>query len=271
MKTNRERRLWRLLGRRIGSSGGNAYFEFAIVAPLALYVLFFALDFVRILYCEQQLEIASRLLADVESHMVPGTAQGGRIVEYPKLPNAGAPHTYGKQAVRQYLFDVLQKEGLETRGRVYCRGWCYAPKGLAQGVFKPILDFLKGEGEKLPKSLKIIGKIFGSMARIVTMGNDKYFTEILPTDRCVMTSVSVFIKPFAPFGPYTHFGRILKTGDMLIVQATPKLGGGTAAYNRPIIDGERERYYCHLPVLDTHPLALATYVRKLKQVFGRFL
>ena len=269
MRNGRERALWKLLGRRLRSSGGNAYLEFVVIVPFALFLLFFAVDFVRILYCEQQLEVASRVLADCESHMMPQNVD--KLKKYPNLPNPDSPHTYGKMAVRQYLYDVLQKEGLETKGKVYCRGWVYAQKGLAQGIFRPILDFLNGEGESLGPAVKMIGKIFKTALDIVTMGTDRYFTDILPTDRCAMTSVSVYVKPLVPFGAYTHFGRHTKTGEMLIVQATPKLSGGSAGFNRDLLDDKRERYYCHMPVLDTHPLAVVTYIRKLKQVFGRFL
>lgn len=261
--------MWKLFGRRLKSSGGNAYLEFVVIVPLALYLLFFAVDFVRILYCEQQLEIASRVLSDCEAHMMPRNLEN--LKKYPDLPNPDVPHTYGKMAVRQYLYDVLKKEGLESRNKVYCRGWVYAQKGLAQGIFRPILDFLNGEGKGLGPAVKIIGKIFKTLLDIVTMGTHRYFTDILPTERCVMTSVSVFVKPLVPFGAYTHFGRHLNTGEMLIVQATPKLSGGRADFNRDLLEDKRERYYCHMPVLDTHPLAIVTYVRKLKQVFGRFL
>ena len=269
MRNGRERALWKLLGRRLKSSGGNAYLEFVVIVPLALYLIFFAVDFVRILYCEQQLEIASRVLADCESHMIPANVK--KLKEYPNLPNPDSPHTFGKLAVRQYLLDVLQKEGLETDDRVYCRGWIYPQKGLAQGVFRPILDFLNGEGDSLGPAVKIIGKIFKTALDIVTMGTDRYFTDILPTDRCAMTSVSVMVKPLVPFGAYTYFGRRSPTGLMLIVQAAPSLSGGAASFNRDLLDDKRERYYCHMPVLDTHPLAVVTYIRKLKQVFGRFL
>lgn len=268
MRETRERTLWKLLGRRLKSSGGNAYFEFATVAPIALFVLFFAVDFLRILYCEQQLEIASRVLADCESHMIPKDVE--HLKKYPEI-TLDSPHSYGKMAVRQYLFDVLQKEGLEKKGRIYCRGWVYDQEGLAQGVFRPILNFLNGEGDNLGPTLKLIGKIFKTALDIVTMGTHRYFTDILPTDRCVKTSVSVYVKPLVPKGVYTFFGRRSSESMMLIVQASPKQSGGSAGFNRDLEEDKRERYYCHMPLFDTHPLAIVTYARKLKQVFGRFL
>ena len=268
MRETRERTLWKLLGRRLKSSGGNAYFEFATIAPIALFVLFFAVDFLRILYCEQQLEIASRLLADCESHMIPTNVEN--LKKYPEITK-DSPHSYGKMAVRQYLYDVLTNEGLVGRDRIYCRGWVYNQEGLAQGIFRPIINFLNGEGENIGPAVKIIGKIFKTVLDIVTMGTHRYFTDILPTDRCVKTSVSVYVQSLMPFGAYTYFGRRSNTGWMLLVQAAPKLSGGRAAFNRQIEEDKRERYYCHMPVFDTHPLAIVTYARKLKQVFGRFL
>lgn len=268
MMNGRERILWKLLGRRLKSSGGNAYLEFTVIVPFVLFLVFFAVDFMRILYCEQQIEIASRLLADCESHMIP---QNVEKQNYPDLPNYYSPHSYGKMAVRQYLYDVLHKEGLEKMGKVYCRGWIYAQKGLAQGIFNPILDFLNGQSKDIGPVVKIIGKIFKTVLDIVTMGTDRYFTDILPTDRCAMTSVSVIVKPLVPFGAYTCFGRHTNTKEMLIVQAAPTLSGGAADFNRDLLDDKRERYYCHMPVMDTHPLAVVTYIRKIKQVLGRFL
>ena len=59
----------RRLRRRLESTRATVMLEFAFVAPLAVAVAVFAADFTRILRTEQQLEIASRLAADVEAHM----------------------------------------------------------------------------------------------------------------------------------------------------------------------------------------------------------
>ena len=59
----------RRLKRRLASARASVMFEFALVAPLVVMTAVFAADFTRILRTEQQLEIATRLAADVEAHM----------------------------------------------------------------------------------------------------------------------------------------------------------------------------------------------------------
>ena len=57
----------RRLKRRLASARASVMFEFALVAPLVVMTAVFAADFTRILRTEQQLEIATRLAADVEA------------------------------------------------------------------------------------------------------------------------------------------------------------------------------------------------------------
>ena len=64
-----ERKMLRRLVTRLKSARASVMLEFAFVAPLVAVTAIFAADFTRILRTEQQLEIATRLAADVESHM----------------------------------------------------------------------------------------------------------------------------------------------------------------------------------------------------------
>ena len=62
--------------RRLFGERATVMLEFAFVAPLAIIVAVYAADIMRILRTEQQLEIATRLAADVEAHMADYYAGG---------------------------------------------------------------------------------------------------------------------------------------------------------------------------------------------------
>ena len=275
MKRTRENLLKRLLERRLVSAKGTVYFEFAVMMPIVMTVIFFAADFMRVLYCEQQLEIASRALCDVQCHMTPGDPVNDKII----------PASRSKAPVRQYLFNVLVKEGLGRTDRepainaVYCRAKVDRIKTVFSGVFDPIIQFFKGDpGSKYIDNpfVKLIGKFLGKATDFLTFRTDKYFTELLDRDRCVKASVSVSILPMVPNGYWTFFGRKHsggegKTGSILIVPFQLRLSGKVAEYNRSVVPGYRDRYYCTMPLMDTTPMSPATYVKMMKKKFKKFL
>ena len=96
------------LRRRLESTRATVMLEFAFVAPLAVAVAVFAADFTRILRTEQQLEIASRLAADVEAHMADYYGKGA------------CPSSQAKSVAKYYLVDVAHvAKGV---GDVYIKG-----------------------------------------------------------------------------------------------------------------------------------------------------
>lgn len=269
MGTRREKALWRLLKRRVRSSRGSVYLELAVIIPVFLLTFAFAADFTRILYVEQQLEIGSRLLCDIESHLKPGARDhNGK--------GSGCPGRIGKLAVRAYLTEALANEGLvEQAGylgnSVYCRGSYYTQAGLIHTAIDFISEKMMGDPKISNAFVRMMQRVFAKAVDFFTMGTYRYLTDVFPTDKGVKTSVSVIIKPFAPKWLYTVFGRHTSDGKMLIAPFAPRLEGGIANFKRPISKTERVRYYCHLPSLDTAPVAPATFVRKLKTIFGAWM
>ena len=275
MKIPRERAIERLLKSRLRSTRASVYFEFAVFLPIVMAVVFFAVDFMRILYCEQQLEVGSRALCDIQAHIVAGDPVDNKII----------PNTRAKLAVRQYLYDVLKNEGLgRTDGSsaynaIYCKAEVVRIKTLVSGLLDPVIKFLKGDLAKDYTDntfIKLLGKFFASIIHVVTFRTDKYLIDIMDRDLEVRASCSVVIKPFVPNGCWTFFGRKHsggegKTGSILITQFAPRQEGGVAGYDRKLLDDRRDRYYCVMPLMDTVPMSPATYVKMIKQKLKKFL
>ncbi len=248
---SREKALWRLVRRRLRSTRATAYIEFAVMVPIFLFALLFAADFTRVLYVEQQVEIATRALCDVESHLRPGAR--------------ACPGQPAKRVVRKYLAEALAKEGIVSRGGsaeggVYCKGEVYRQRGPIHDVLNKVIDAFNGNVEN--KFFAIMGKVFGSIIDFVTLRTTRYVTEVFPTDKVVKATVSVYVQPTFPFHPFTLFGRHTASRSMLVPAVAPR--GGDSK-------DERVRYYCHMPSMDTAPLAPTTLVRKLTKVFGKWM
>ncbi len=246
-----EARIRNLLLRRLKSTRGSAYLEFAFVMPLVILTMCFAVDFTRHLYVEQQVEIATRALCDVESHLIPGKRKG-------------CPGRPAKIVVRNYLAESLKNEGLRSANDVYCKGDVY----LQQGPLHWLVDKIFGGIEKMQESdtwiVKVLGKILSFAISLVTMNTQLYVSETFRTDKVVRTSVSAYVDTLIPAKAYGFFGG--DYGRSMIPAYAPRLGGGWASYNRPLIDDERVRYYCHMPSMETATLAPPTYIRKLTQI-----
>ena len=251
MRKAREKAMWRLLARRLRSTRATAYVEFAVMAPIFLFAILFAADFTRVLYVEQQVDIATRALCDVESHLRPGAR---------KCPGQPA-----KFVVRKYLAEALAKEGLITRdgkreNAVYCKGDVSEQGGPLHYALNGIIGFFSGNAEN--KFFSILGKVLGGVIDVVTLRTTRYVTEVFPTDKVVRTTVSVYVQPVFPGSAFTLFGRHTASRSMLIPAVAPR-GGASGT--------ERVRYYCHMPSMDTAPLAPSTLVRKLTKVFGKWM
>jgi len=253
------RKAWR----RLGSTRGTAYLEFAVLVPFFLFAFFFAADFTRILYCEQQVEIASRALCDIECHLESGLRdRDGKV-------GSACPAWHGKRAVRRYLSEALAKEGLirhglSTEDAVYCRAGFYTQQGLLHTIANTIINALKPTGDESNKFIAILKAFFGGVVNLLTLRTFGYIEKIIPTDKVVRASVSVLIEPLMPNGFYTLFGRHHSKGVMLIPAAAPRFDG-----NRGLAADRRVRYYCHMPSFDTAPIAPPTYVRELSKVFPK--
>lgn len=264
MNRHLEKSLKRLLLRRLESAKGTVYFEFAIMMPFVMMVVLFAADFMRILYCEQQLEIASRALCDIQCHIEPGAAATDTKAAA-KVPDAMA-----KAPVRKYLASVLGSELMTGDEKsVYCKAEVRPVKTLFEGIVEPIVTFLNGGKDTDSIVVKVLGKILGSVLNFLTFRTDKYFLMPLGRDLMVRASVSAYIKTFAPKWPMKFFGN--RDGDILVVPYKVKLDDSVAAFNREVKLDKRDRYYCTMPLMDTLPMAPGTYVRVIKQKLKRFL
>lgn len=258
------------LKRRLRSTRGTAYLEFCVFAPIILFAFLFAADFTRVLYVEQQVEIASRMLCDIECHLRPGDRDKDGV------KNSGCPGRPAKRVVRAYLASALGHEGLfsqagDCANSVYCRGSYGTQMGPLHKLHEFITKILKNQHEIDNLFFRILAKVFGGFIKILTLGTVAYLTDYVETDKVVKTSVSVLIQPVAPFADCRLFGLHDTEGVMLIPAAAPRLGDKVFSYNRPLSKTERVRYYCHMPSLDTLPLAPFTFVRRLTKVFGRWI
>lgn len=220
--------------RRCRSDRGSLFLEFALIAPLVTSLLFFALDFTRICRAEQQLEIASRALADVGAHLASDSFPQGR----------------GKIIVTTYLAQTL---GVKKRGSVYCRGSRYQVVGLSS-LLGTVKDWTAGTSTD-NIFLKIIKIIIKDAVAILTFRTDRYLFDVVTCDRGVKSSVSVWLPSYLPGNIYAYYGINYSSKGVLVVQQKPVISGWNLA------PSERTRYYCHMPVIETSPDTPATYVR----------
>ena len=237
--------------RRLRSSRGSAFAEFAFTMPLVIMLMCFAVDFMRILYCEQQVEIATRALCDVESHIRAGSDK--------------CPASIGKVVVRNYLAEALQKEGLAGASYVYCKGEVIQQAGLIHTAVNKIVGFIDDLAGKDAWYWKILGKLVKFAVKLITMGTQAYVTEIIPNDKIVKTSVSVKTQTYVPSGVYDFFGTKVGASECNWVNI-PAYAPGFKEKS-----GERTRYYCYLPVMDTAAVAPQTYIRQLTKVLNKWV
>ena len=248
----RETALRQRLLRRLRSTRGSAYLEFAFVMPLVIATMFFAADFMRCLYVEQQVEISSRALCDIESHLKTATANNG-------------PRKEGKQIIDSYLRVALKDAYIEasdgSKSRIYCRGAVVAQSGLIQAAVNGISNGISAlEGNK-NAFVRLLGKFIKGVVKFVTMNTLTYVSNVIASDRVVKTSVSAYVRSVIP-GKACYFGEGFNW--YAIPAYAPRLGGNKAAYDRPLLANQRVRYYCHMPHMDTCALAQPTYIRDVE-------
>lgn len=258
---NEEAKIKSRLMRRLRGERASVMLEFAFVVPLVFVAIVSAADITRILRTEQQLEIAARLTADIESHMVKYSA------------DVECPSREAKKISKYYLRDVAQV--VEDVDHVYIKGSCSVVKNPISVAVAAIHDFfdgnvLKKEGESAGSMfVSILGKILGGIANFLTFRTDKYITEVVPHDRAVKVSVAAYVPTVLPASAYTMFGipTSQKNGYIGVAQMTPDLLSGKAAvgWNQTIDTKNRHRVYCYMPVIDSVPMPPVTYVRKFKQ------
>ncbi|MBP1589987.1 MAG: pilus assembly protein [Kiritimatiellae bacterium] len=252
---NEERAILGRLLRRLRGERASVMFEFAVVAPLAMMVAVFAADFTRVLRTEQQLEIATRLAADVEAHMADYHGDG-------KTPSAAA-----KGVAKYYLADVAHVvDGVRD---VYVKGDVTVIKNPISFAVAEVAKFLDGKsfGDNDNVFLKLVGKILGGIMNFVTFRTVRYLTDIIPHDREVRITTAAYIPTILPAGAYEWLGLPERGGGKIGVgQFTFDLEGGNAAtaWNLDINVKKRHRTYCFMPVIDSVPMAPETYVRKFK-------
>jgi hypothetical protein len=249
----------RRLGRRLESARASVMLEFAFVAPLAVMVAVFAADFTRILRTEQQLEVATRLAADVEAHMANYYGDG-------KSPSREA-----KVVAKTYLVDVAQvANGV---GDVYIKGGCSVIKNPVSYALDKVNQLLRGEAFSEDNVfLNLVGKILGGIMNFITFRTVDYITDIFPHDREVKVSTAVYIPTVLPAGSYSWLALAERgSGKIGVGQFDFDLEGGkaTTAWNLKVNASRRHRVYCHMPVIDTVPTAPETYVRKFKSWCAR--
>jgi len=248
-------RLWR----RMRSARGSVYLEFGALAPIAMALVLFAHDFTKILYVEQQLEVAARVACDIEAHLDDSRPR---------------PHKITKVMTKNYLKRTL---GLAKPDDAYIKGDIQKTPGLSEIVDK-VNKFFNGSGGSSKGGnafLNFIKRLLGGIIKIVTLGTHNYLLTIPPKDQMVRVTVSARVPRFFPLGKY---GFLDARGDddarqnmSLIVQAQPELTGEAVGFLRKPKSGERTRYYCVMPYFDTGCRPPPTFVRGMRGWFGKWL
>ncbi len=249
------------LKRRLCGERASVMLEFAFVAPLVLVVAVFAADITRILRTEQQLEIAARLVADVECHMA-------KFSDTKECPGSCA-----KRIGKYYLCDVAKVA--EKTEDVYVKGSYATVKNPISVAVAAVKTFFDGKAMSDAAQsggamfVNILGKILGGIVNFLTFRTDKYILDVIPHDKEIRISVASYIPTVLPGAAYSSLGMpsAREVGKIGVAQMTPDVTGGKAAvgWKLKIDKKNRHRVYCYMPVMDSVPMAPVTYVRKFKQ------
>lgn len=260
-----ERGLMARLRRRLCGERASVMLEFAFVAPLVFSVAIFATDFTRVLRTEQQLEIAARLAADIESHTAAYTSS-----DITKI----SPGSAAKTTAKSYLCQVAHV--VRESGYVYIKGDCMMVGNLVSKMFTHVENFLTGktfsmDGGNLFVKLVVntLGKVLGGLLNLITFRTDKYITEVFPHDREIRMTVAAYIPTILPADLYDGFalGWSDRPGAIGVWQSCVDLSGldsflgVVTADNLKMIKTQRHRVYCYMPVIDSVPIPPTTYVR----------
>ena len=231
--------------------------EFAFVVPFVVATIAFAADFTRILRTEQQLEIATRLVADVEAHMS----------EFGK--GNDSPGAVAQRIGKEYLVTVAHVT--DKTDKVFMKGGNgSAPNPITKAI-AAIRGFLKGVNQS-GWFWELVGKILGSLMNFVTFRTIDYLTEVVPHDREVWVTTAVYVPTVLPEQAYSWLSMpAQENGHMGVCQFATDLTSGkaTTAWGLKLQTDHRHRVYCYMPVIDAVPIAPKTYVRVFKSWCSR--
>lgn len=260
---NEDTKIIARLRRRLESARASVMLEFAIVAPLAIAVVCFAADFTRILRTEQQLEIATRVMADVESHMIP----------YEK--DAKSPSGAAKKVGKFYLLRIAKV--VDNTDRVLVKGGAKVVRNPFSVVVDGMNSFFDGSFFEDSPILKLLCKIVGKVVNFLTFRTIDYLTNVAPRDREIYITSTAVIPTLLPKFCYAWWGSIGKKEDFIGVgQFAPDRKDADAmasawSDSMDIVFDKRHRVYCHMPVIDTAPIAPETYIRHVMSWFKKWL
>lgn len=252
-----EEDILRRLKRRMRGTRATVMLEFAVIAPFAMAMLVFAADITRIMRTEQQLEIATRLAADVEAH----------TADY-YVKDRKSPGSPAKNIAKGYLVNIAHVA--TGTDRVYMKGECISISNPLTYAVTWFAGFLNGEsvpgvGDNL--FLKMVGKIFGKVIDFITFGTFNYLTDVVPHDREVKVTTAAYIPTVMPASMYTFLAMPSHVSSEIgLGQFAYDLEGNSVAtaWNLTVNPGKRHRVYCYMPVIDAVPIAPKTYVRVFK-------
>ena len=247
----REKAIARRAWRRVFGERASVMFEFAIMTPFIVMLAAFAADFTRILRTEQQLEIAARLGADVEAHMA--DFHGGQ----------DCPSREAKTIAKTYLVKSAQVQ--TNMGYVYMKGEAKVVRNPVSYVVAEAKKFLDGEGVGSDNwFVKLLGKVLGGIANLLTFGTFAYVTDVMPHDRQIQVSMAASIPTILPKEGYEWFGWTEPDkGRIGVWQCAYDLDGDGTTWigGLTVNPAARHRVYCVMPVMDSAPIASKTYVR----------
>ncbi len=256
----RRPRAERRLPRALCAERGSVLLEFALVAPLALAVIAFTIDFAHLTLTRQQLDICARFAADAES--LHQTHYGTREVR-----------TSGnlRNALRAYLVYTTQHPLLPPRKTtdVYLR---YRQEGLP---LLPVGAFLTGNGTALmPQNstagtqliMKLFSAILKSALDLLTFRTARYATEPFASDYLLGASVSTTTNTLFPASLYAALdGGIGWDKDQHNFLLLAERIGAT----------DSRRAYCYMPNRDpcvkrqpTYSKAVGDLIAKIRKKFG---
>ena len=280
-----ENKILARLKRRLLGERGAVMLEFAFVAPLVFMLMVFATDFTRILRTEQQLEIAARLAADIESHMATTDEDWT------------SPGAVTKLVAKSYLVDIARVA--ESTEHVYMKGdhmmvfnlVSEAVDGLVSLATKGVSFNSDSKVAVIVENvLNLIAKVLGKVIDVLTFRTDRYITRIFPRDREIRVTMAAYIPTILPAAMYRSFGYGDHTDVMYLGawQSAPNLvmsnhktpwlylGVNPIEQGRSVmsfvtnqgnasdlvlVENLRHRVYCYMPVMDSAPIAPETYVR----------
>jgi len=231
--------------RRLKSSRAAVFLEFALIAPLALMVTCFGVDLCRLLVVEQQLEIASRLTADIESH-------------YQHDKNTASPDSSTKKIVANYMQEALGAADNK----------CYYNQVVVENVPGPLALLAEAFDWAEPTSddvwiLKVLKWVLKTAVAIAMGGTDQYLAQLAYCDKMVGATGAVKYWTLLPKSCYAFFTNFSATA--LIIAKTQYRNETT---NEKVDRGHREKMYCWMPLMDTVEFPPQTWIRKFEKNLG---